>query len=263
MDIISVLTVGLFLNNVLLGLTNSVNINASDIQLENAASDVKNLGPSVLINFNNNTNGSSSIADNSTAEGTHPVVTRGHATVFLGSGNETGSAPRGSADEGTGKIMALSDDVITDALFTNIDTLQDHLEICEEELRQKMKRFSYYQLMTESADNAANKINVDEKNIDVTNDDSDDEVTFPSLDVDDERNDDNTDIIPAATEQRRSLSRKSHQRTRKRRFALIENEQPQGKSDILAQKVVERLSARMSYLRSSLMQCHLLVRQFG
>ncbi|GFS17355.1 hypothetical protein ElyMa_006820200 [Elysia marginata] len=41
-------------------------------------------------------------------------------------------------DDLTGDFMALSDDVIIDALFTNLDTLQDELEICEESLREKL-----------------------------------------------------------------------------------------------------------------------------
>lgn len=37
-----------------------------------------------------------------------------------------------------GNIMELSDDVIIEALFNNLDTLQDELEICEERLRLKL-----------------------------------------------------------------------------------------------------------------------------
>ncbi|RUS84125.1 hypothetical protein EGW08_008099, partial [Elysia chlorotica] len=38
----------------------------------------------------------------------------------------------------TGEVMTLSDDVIIEALFTNLDTLQDELEVCEEALREKV-----------------------------------------------------------------------------------------------------------------------------
>ncbi|GFN94457.1 hypothetical protein PoB_002096300 [Plakobranchus ocellatus] len=54
-----------------------------------------------------------------------------------------GAAPADAGSNKSGDVMALQDDIVIDALFSNLDSVQDQLEICEEGLRQKLIKPNY------------------------------------------------------------------------------------------------------------------------
>uniref|UniRef100_A0A0B7AWV6 Uncharacterized protein n=1 Tax=Arion vulgaris TaxID=1028688 RepID=A0A0B7AWV6_9EUPU len=181
------------------------------------------------------------------------------------------------------KVMVLTDDVITDALFTNIDTIQDHLEVCEEGLRQKLRHHSHGSLLQDVAVKEAdyttdrgeteNYENDNEDSSDVRKDtennkDDDEDSEKADDDVQDEEDsndeDDQDEDVPSSKIALASNSKAGKNNIRKRRSLKerIPVGQPLRKVDVLAEKVVSRLSSRLEYLRSSLVQCHLLYRQF-
>ncbi|BFZ18230.1 hypothetical protein BsWGS_21268 [Bradybaena similaris] len=183
---------------------------------------------------------------------------------------DTGGKKRGPRSN----VMALSDDVITDALFTNIDTLQDHLEVCEEGLRQQLRLHSHGTLLQEVTAEGTDYTNVKgagsnkgNKNDDKfeDDDDADDEddgdiasEKYTGGEINDEIMADNKDDAEPP-----NIKVPTDEPVRRRRSLTRSAERPSGKEENLAQKVVNRLSDRLEYLKASLIQCHLLYRQFG
>ncbi|KAH9515205.1 hypothetical protein Btru_019537 [Bulinus truncatus] len=118
-------------------------------------------------------------------------------------------------------VMGLPNDLVFDALIGNINTLQDQIELCEEELIEK----------------AGNR----QKHHGGSTSEADDEVKDD--DVDDE--------------EKKDKSEKSRTRLKRRALTSDTNKQSNNVAyDTFTREIVNRLSARLEYLKHSLAQCY-------